>query len=93
MKNKILPFIIGVLIGAILATGGFFIYENAKGTDNQAVNSFENKRQMKGQGGDFDGQTPPDMPDGENNSDSNSSTRPTRPDKNNNNSSTTETNT
>ena len=83
MKNKILPFIIGVLIGAILATGGFFIYENAKGTDNQVVNSFENRRQMKGQEGGFDGQTPPDMPDGENSSDSNSSTRPTRPDKTN----------
>ena len=83
MKNKILPFIIRVLIGAILATGGFFIYENAKGTDNQTVNSFENRRQMKAPEGDFDGQTPPDMQNGENSSDSNSSTRPTRPDKTN----------
>ncbi len=27
MKNKILMFIIGVLVGAIIATAGFYIYE------------------------------------------------------------------
>jgi len=28
MKNRILTFIIGVLLGAILATAGFLIYSN-----------------------------------------------------------------
>lgn len=27
MKGKILPFIIGLLVGAIIATGGFLIYQ------------------------------------------------------------------
>ena len=27
MKEKILPFIIGLLVGAIIATGGFLIYQ------------------------------------------------------------------
>ena len=85
MKNKILPFIIGLLVGAILATGGFYLYENAKSNDTNTINT-ENRRQM-GPRGDFDGETPPDMPDGENSTESNSSTKRTRPDKNNSNSS------
>ena len=27
MKGKILPFVIGLLVGAIIATGGFLIYQ------------------------------------------------------------------
>ena len=34
MKAKILPFIIGVLIGAIIVTIGFYIYEN-QNKDNE----------------------------------------------------------
>lgn len=89
MKDKILPFIIGLLIGAILATGAFYIYENSKASNGaKTVNSQEDRRQMKGAGGNFDGQTPPDMPDGENNSNSNSNSKFTKKDKNNSNAST-----
>lgn len=74
MKNKILVFIIGVLVGAILATGGFYIYENSKATDEQT--KIEDRRGMKGN---FDGQTPPDMQNGGNSTDSSSTSKPTRP--------------
>ena len=50
MKQKILPFIIGLLIGAIIATGGFLIYEKIN-SDNIQIHTNE-KRQMM------------DMPDG-----------------------------
>ena len=37
MKEKILPFIIGLLLGAILATGGFLIYSKSVGSNNQNI--------------------------------------------------------
>ena len=65
MKDKILLFIIGVLVGAVLATGAFFIYTKV------STPSF-NDRQMQG-GPQFsmqEGQNgemgqPPEKPDGE----------------------------
>ena len=41
MKGKILPFIIGLLVGAIIATGGFLIYQNN--------NKHEGPGEMKGE--------------------------------------------
>lgn len=75
MKNKILTFIIGLLVGAILATGGFLIYEQSKSSEDSDtnVNDFEGRPQMPN-GENFNGGTPPDM----NNMDSNSI--PQRPD-------------
>lgn len=36
MKNKILTLIIGILIGAIIATAGFYLYEkNTKSNENE----------------------------------------------------------
>ena len=60
MKNKILPFIIGVLVGAIIATAGFLVYE--KTNTNNETSNFERPREMMNHG---DGETPPDRPDGE----------------------------
>lgn len=53
MKEKILPFIIGLLLGAILATGGFLIYSKSVGGNNQ------NMPQMNDGMG-----NPPDKPSG-----------------------------
>lgn len=72
MKQKILPFIIGLLIGAIIATGGFLIYENVKSGDKSTVNGMEDMRQMGPKNGNFDGQAPKELPEGENATDTNS---------------------
>ncbi len=37
MKNKILPFVIGILVGAIITTVGFLIYEKTN-TNNMMPN-------------------------------------------------------
>ena len=60
MKNKILPFVIGILIGAIIATVGFLIYEKTN-TNNRMLNR-ERAGEMMNHG---DGEIPPDRPDGE----------------------------
>ena len=61
MKDKILVFIIGLLVGAIIATCGFLIYErvNKNNNDNQMPN-FE-KMQMRERP---DGEEPPTKPEG-----------------------------
>ena len=75
MKDKILMLIIGILIGAILATGGFLIC-NKSNTKNVPSNPRENFQmrndggRQKGQRPDgkmFDGEIPNDaeIPDGE----------------------------
>ena len=61
MKNKILPFIIGILIGAIITTAGFLIYEKTN-SNNMMHNRGERTKEMMNRG---DGETPPDRPDGE----------------------------
>ncbi len=60
MKKKILPFIIGILIGAIITTVGFLIYE--KTNSNNMMPNRERTGEMMNRG---DGETPPDRPDGE----------------------------
>ena len=60
MKNKIVTFIIGMLVGAIIATGGFFIYQkthHAKGMQG----GDRPERMMERE----DGETPPEKPDGD----------------------------
>ncbi len=64
MKNKILPFIIGLLIGAIIASTGFAIYlktnrknrPNSRGTPPQMNQSQDSNN---------NGGTPPELPNGE----------------------------
>ena len=55
MKDKIMLFIIGVLVGAVIATGAFFVY--TKASNNKCTN--QQSQQM--QGG-----TPPEMPNNQN---------------------------
>ena len=49
MKNRILTFIIGVLVGAILATAGFLIYSKSinKNINLNGRMPFENNGQME----------------------------------------------
>ena len=54
MKEKILLIIIGMLLGAIIATGGFYIYNKSNTCD-------VNNQQMHMNGG-----QPPELPSGEN---------------------------
>lgn len=58
MKNKILTFIIGVLVGAIITTVGFLIYNKA------TINNNSNQPEMMQTNGNM-GQ-PPEKPDGDN---------------------------
>ena len=61
MKNKILIFIIGFLVGAIIATVGFYFYEkNNNSQEGMAPNG--NMPQMMNQ---ENGGTPPQKPSGE----------------------------
>ncbi len=53
MKDKLLLFIIGVLVGAIISTGAFYAYTTTSNTCND-------NKQMRMTGG-----NPPDMPNGE----------------------------
>lgn len=54
MKEKILLFIIGVLVGAVISTGAFYVYTIA--------NNSSNCNNMQTNGG-----TPPQMQNGQNN--------------------------
>jgi len=55
MKENIILFIIGVLVGAVISTGAFYVYT----TTNNSNNS-NNQTQMNGG-------TPPEMPSGQTN--------------------------
>ena len=48
MKEKILPFIIGVLVGAIVATACFYIY--TKSVESKAPTGFEGRMYQGGPG-------------------------------------------
>ena len=66
MKDKIMMFIIGLLVGAILATGIFYIYTTTGGkcdcsNQNTQMNGGEPPEMPSGQNG-----QPPEKPDGEN---------------------------
>ena len=54
MKDKILLFVIGVLVGAVIATGAFFVYSKSSCNNNSGRDT-----QMR------DGE-PPEKPNGEN---------------------------
>ena len=56
MKEKIIIFIIGLLVGSVLTTGCFFVYTKTQ------TNNFDNNGAMQMRGG----MNPPEKPDGEN---------------------------
>mgnify|MGYP003571488704 CR=1 FL=1 len=70
MKDKTLTFIIGMLIGAIIASAGFILYlkTNKKETTNDVVQNtnFEGIPQRDhGKNFNQNGETPPEFPNGE----------------------------
>lgn len=62
MKNRILTFIIGVLVGAIITTAGFLIYSKSI-NKNQMNMPFENNGQMQRPSGQMG--EPPEKPQGD----------------------------
>lgn len=77
-KEKIILFVIGVLIGAIISTGSFLICVNTLGANSN--NSNGSSQQMQGgtppempSGQNGQGGTPPEMPSGNSNSQNNNS--------------------
>lgn len=76
MKDKILLFVIGVLVGAVISTGAFFVYTKVAATCNTNSNNQigmpgGNPPSMQnGQSGQ-NGQ-PPEMPNGNNSENNNS---------------------
>jgi len=60
MKNRILTFIIGMLVGAILSTAGFLVYSKSINV-NQMMRPMEEGGQIQRPGGNM--QNPPVKPD------------------------------
>ena len=75
-KEKIILFVIGVLVGAVISTAAFFVYTKTLGTSSSASDS--SSQQMPGGG------TPPEMPSGENGSNGQGGTPPEKPSDENN---------
>ena len=75
MKNKILTFIIGVLVGAIIATTGFLIYNKltTKDSNQPEMMQMNGNGQMMQPSGDME--EPPEKPSGDNGEEP-----PTKPD-------------
>lgn len=76
-KEKIILFVIGVLVGAVISTSAFFVYTKTLGTGNATSGS--SSQQMPGGGG-----TPPEMPSGSNGSNGQGGTPPEKPSDENN---------
>lgn len=66
MKDKIMLFVIGVLVGAVIATGAFFAYTKINSSNNSGMTGpGGNPPSMpSGQNGENNG--PPEMPNGNN---------------------------
>ncbi len=76
LKEKIILFVIGALVGAVISTAAFFVYTKTLGTSSNTSGS--SSQQMPGGG------TPPEMPSGENGSNGQGSTPPEKPNNENN---------
>ena len=62
MKNKIMIFIIGLLVGAVIASGAFYIYSrNNTCSNSPQMNGGQPPEIPSGQNG-----QPPEMPSGQN---------------------------
>ena len=70
-KEKIILFVIGVLVGAVISTAAFFVYTKTLGASSNTSGS--SSQQMPSGG------TPPEMSSGENGSNSQGSTPPEKP--------------
>ena len=64
MKNRILTFIIGILVGAIITTTGFLVYSKSiNNNQNEMMKQFENNGQMQRPNGNMG--EPPEKPQGD----------------------------
>lgn len=84
MKNKILTFVIGLLVGAIITSAGFLIYNKvvANNSEQTEMTQMDGRGMQRPSDGNMDenmGERP-EMPSGEN-----GETPPTKPDESNNN--------
>ena len=57
MKNKVITFIIGMLVGAIIAAGGFFIYQKVSHPKGMRGDRPEGMAEFR------EGEEPPEKPD------------------------------
>ena len=73
MKNKILPFIIGLLIGAIIASAGFAIYLKTNRKNRPDFRGTPPQMNQSQDSNNNDG-TPPELPNGEKPSENNAET-------------------
>ena len=73
MKNKILPFIIGLLIGAIIASAGFVIYLKTNRKNRPDFRGTPPQMNQSQDSNNNDG-TPPELPNGEMPEDNNGET-------------------
>ncbi len=85
-KEKIILFVIGVLVGAVISTGAFFAYINIAGIGNSSSHSHSMQKHSgtppeKPSGDNEQSDTPPEMPNGENGSDNQNDNSPSKPDK------------
>ncbi len=64
MKDKILTFIIGMLVGAILATGGYYLYSKNNTSNKRGMPGGEPPAMMGQEGNSTNGNmgTPPEKP-------------------------------
>ena len=69
-KEKIILFVIGVLIGAVISTAAFFVYTKTLGADSSTNSS--SSQQMPGG-------TPPEKPSGNNSGNGQDGTPPEKP--------------
>ncbi|MBE6157345.1 MAG: hypothetical protein E7160_00905 [Firmicutes bacterium] len=65
MKEKLILFVIGVLIGAVISTGAFYVYNISSSCNNTNQNTQMNGGTPPSMP---NGQTPPDMSNNNNNS-------------------------
>ena len=83
MKDKILVFIIGLLIGAVVTASGFLVYEKNNKNTTQIQNQTQGQMMER-----TNGETPPEMPEKQTppekpNGENGNETRPELPLKNN----------
>ena len=77
MKEKVIIFMVGLLVGAIISTGSIYFYTLANSSNSNAESGMQMNNGMPGtpptdQNGQMNGGTPPEMPN--NNSQNNNQT-------------------
>ncbi len=68
MKDKIILFVIGLLVGAVIATGAFYVYTTTSNScsNNQSTKMISGQPPEMPSGGQGGNGQPPEKPNGEN---------------------------